>query len=86
MMNLIVENKQYKDVFTNCKLWYARFRKDIPDFKNPIWNNYTFWQFSSEINCKKTGECLYNLPGTRYDMDVNIYNGSRAELLSQWPF
>lgn len=73
-------------VFSKCPLWYARFRKDIPDFEIKMWNTYTLWQFSSEINCKKTGECLYNIPGTFYDIDVNIYNGSKAELLANWPF
>jgi lysozyme len=86
MLNLINKNKQYHTLFSQCKLWYARFRKDIPDFKNDVWQTYTLWQFSSEINCNKTSECLYNVPGTRFDMDVNIYNGSKAEFLSQWPF
>lgn len=86
MLNLIIENTQYQTVFSKCKLWYARFRKDIPDFKNSVWNSYTLWQFSSEINCKKNDDCLYNLPGTKNDMDINIYHGTKDELLSRWPF
>lgn len=86
MLNMIMADKQYQPEFVKCKLWYARFRKDIPDFEPIIWNSYTLWQFSSEINCKKTGECLYNVPGTKYDMDVNVYNGTKAELLAHWPF
>ncbi len=65
-------------------LWYARFRKNVPDFPNQIWKTYTFWQFSSEINCKTTGKCLYNVPGTLFDMDVNVYNGTVKELIENW--
>lgn len=57
------------------KLWYARFKSTVTDFPVGIWKGYYLWQFSSEINCNKTGSCLYNVPGTRYDMDVNIYEG-----------
>src|SRR5690606_28002396 len=58
-----IEKKYDKNsVFAKCPLWYARFRKDIPDFDSGIWNTYALWQFSSEINCQKAGECLYNVP------------------------
>ena len=72
-------------IFSKCGLWYARFVKEIPDFNTNIWDSYSLWQFSSEINCKKTGECLYNVPGTLYDMDVNVYNGTVADLKKHWP-
>jgi GH25 family lysozyme M1 (1,4-beta-N-acetylmuramidase) len=72
-------------IFSNCPLWYARFRKDIPDWQESTWNTYTFWQFSSEINCEKKGECLYNPPGVNFDMDVNAFNGSVYELRILWP-
>ncbi len=86
MLDLI--NRQYgrESIFSLCPLWYARFRKDIPEFEMKVWDSYTLWQFSSEINCKKSGQCLYNIPGTRYDMDVNVYHGSKAELRTRWPF
>lgn len=71
-------------LFQASKLWYARFRSDIPDFPRGIWNSYFLWQFSSEINCSKTGSCLYNVPGTLYDMDVNVFYGTRAVLEAQW--
>ena len=74
-----------KSVFAKCPLWYASFRKDIPDFDSNIWDTYTLWQFSSEINCEKTGDCLYNVPGTEYDMDVNVFNGSITEARAIWP-
>lgn len=71
-------------LFRASKLWYARFRSDIPDFPRGIWNSYFLWQFSSEINCSKTGSCLYNVPGTQFDMDVNVFYGTRAALEAQW--
>lgn len=74
-----------ESVFAKCPLWYARFRKDIPNFDNSVWDTYSLWQFSSEINCNKTNTCLYNVPGTAYDMDVNVYNGSIMELEMKWP-
>ncbi|MBC99256.1 MAG: hypothetical protein CME63_16050 [Halobacteriovoraceae bacterium] len=71
-------------LFQQAKLWYARFKSNVTDFPFGIWNNYFLWQFSSEINCNSTGSCLYNVPGTRYDMDVNVFYGSRGELESRW--
>lgn len=66
------------------KLWYARFKANVTDFPTGIWKDYFLWQFSSEINCSKTGSCLYNVPGTAYDMDVNVYNGNEAQLRYEW--
>ncbi len=80
-----ISRKHGRDsLFSKCPLWYARFTSKIQNFKNDTWSDYTFWQFSCELNCSKTGECLYNLPGTRYDMDVNVYFGSTAELKYKW--
>lgn len=46
------------------------------------------WQFSSEINCTPAHpeKCLYRVPGTKTDMDVNVYHGSIADLKVKWPF
>lgn len=71
-------------LFQQAKLWYARFKSHVTDYPAGIWPNYFLWQFSSEINCSKTGSCLYNVPGTRYDMDVNVYNGSAEDLAMEW--
>ena len=71
-------------LFQNARLWYARFRPSIPNFPEGIWDTYWLWQFSSEINCSRTGRCLYNVPGTKYDMDVNVFFGSKSELEEQW--
>lgn len=71
-------------LFKNSRLWYARFRTNIPDFPKGVWSTYFLWQFSSEINCTSTGSCLYNVPGTKFDMDVNVFYGSKAALQYQW--
>lgn len=71
-------------LFQQSKLWYARFKSSVTDFPVGIWSNYFLWQFSSEINCSTTGSCLYNVPGTKSDMDVNVFYGTTTELASQW--
>lgn len=71
-------------LFQRAPLWYARFRKDIPNFPTGIWNKYFMWQFSSEINCSKTGHCLYNVPGTTNNMDINVYAGTPSQLRKNW--
>lgn len=76
------------DVFAKTHLWYARFKKNVTDFPQGTWETYTLWQFSSEINCTAENRlaCLYTVPGTEYDMDVDVYNGTIEELRSKWPF
>ncbi|MFT6632855.1 MAG: GH25 family lysozyme M1 (1,4-beta-N-acetylmuramidase) [Bacteriovoracaceae bacterium] len=71
-------------LFKQAPLWYARFRSSIPDFPVGIWNDYFLWQFSSEINCKRTGSCLYNVPGTTSYMDINVYAGPKSKLRREW--
>ncbi len=70
-------------LFKQSKLWYARFKDNIPDFPVGIWSNYFLWQFSSEINCTSSS-CLYRVPGTSTDMDVNVFNGPASELELMW--
>jgi lysozyme len=76
------------DVFKRTALWYARFKSTVTDFPKGTWQTYTLWQFSSEINCKADDRtaCLYTVPGTAYDMDVNVFNGTIEELRERWPF
>ncbi|MBV8857806.1 MAG: glycoside hydrolase family 25 protein [Acidobacteria bacterium] len=76
------------EVFSKTLLWYARFRKNIPDFPKGTWDTYKLWQFSSEINCDEDNQsaCLYRAPGTAHDMDVDVYNGSIDKLRRDWPF
>lgn len=81
LLNQKVKNNP---LFQQSKLWYARFKANVTDFPAGIWKNYFLWQFSSEINCTTTGSCLYNVPGTKADMDVNVFHGSATELAAQW--
>jgi lysozyme len=71
-------------------------------FPNKLWRSYTLWQFASEINCPSKyssgKKCSPNIcppnkcpllapvPGTDYNMDVNIYYGTVEDLRSRWPF
>ena len=82
----VLLNKKVKSnpLFQESKLWYARFKSSVTDFPIGIWKNYFLWQFSSEINCTKAGSCLYNVPGTNSDMDVNVHYGNFRELASEW--
>ena len=75
-------------VFPKTHLWYARFKSPVTDFPTKTWDSYTFWQFSSEINCTPVDleRCLFCVPGTQTDMDVNVYRGTVAELKARWPF
>ena len=76
------------DVFVKTNLWYARFRKSVTDFPTGTWKTYTLWQFSCEMNCNAADRrtCLYTVPGTEFDMDVNAYIGTIDELKRAWPF
>ena len=85
VLKSISKKYEKESIFSKCGLWYARFNPTIKNFYNKVWASYSFWQFSSEINCKKTGTCLYNVPGTKYDMDINVYNGTISELKEKWP-
>ena len=76
----IISKSSSRSAFGSAPLWYARFRPDIPDFPKGTWTTYTLWQFSSEIRVQ------YRIPGTRFDMDINVFNGSVEELKRVWPF
>lgn len=89
----ITENYGSESVFAQAPLWYARYLRgnDITRFfPSRLWSTYTLWQFASEINCpSKDGlTCPFSvpIPGTGYDMDVNVFYGTVAELRSKWPF
>ncbi|HEY3102314.1 MAG TPA: glycoside hydrolase family 25 protein [Pyrinomonadaceae bacterium] len=75
-------------VLAKTPLWYARFKSTVNDFPKGTWNSYTLWQFSSEINCTADNRtvCLYTVPGTEYDMDIDVFNGTIEELKQRWPF
>lgn len=90
--NLVTKaiNEKYgaDEVFGKTHLWYARFKRTVTDFPAGAWTTYTIWQFSSEQNCAPTNRsaCLYTVPGTEYDMDIDVYNGTIDELRKKWPF
>jgi GH25 family lysozyme M1 (1,4-beta-N-acetylmuramidase) len=90
--NLVTKaiNEKYgaDEVFAKTHLWYARFKRTVTDFPAGTWSTYTIWQFSSEQNCTPTNRsaCLYTVPGTEYDMDIDVYNGTIDELRMKWPF
>jgi len=76
------------EIFTKTQLWYARFKRTVTDFPVGTWKTYVLWQFSCEMNCKPDdrSNCLYTVPGTAYDMDVDVYHGTIEELRKRWPF
>ncbi len=84
----ITEQYATDEVFSQTRLWYARFKRTVTDFPKGTWQTYALWQFSSEQNCSPANRsaCLYTVPGTEYDMDVDVYNGTIDELRSKWPF
>ncbi len=84
----ISEHYGADEVFAKTRLWYARFKATVTDFPAGTWKTYTLWQFSCELNCDPANRaaCLYTVPGTAYDMDVDVYNGTIEELRKKWPF
>jgi lysozyme len=71
---------RYKDsVLTKAPLWYARFRPKVNDFPTEAWSSYTLWQFSSEILPQ------FQIPGTKSDIDINVFNGTVDQLKKVWP-
>ena len=73
--------------YKNIQLWYARFKTDITGvFPIGTWKSYTLWQFSSQLTCmERPSPCTYRVPGTDYEMDVNIFNGDKQALRQRWP-
>ena len=85
----ISAQRDKSSIFGRAPLWYARFRSSIADdFPSRLWERYTLWQFSSEINCSKTApqKCPYRVAGTDTDIDVNVYPGTVEALRQNWPF
>jgi lysozyme len=71
----------YKNsVFARTPLWYARFKSKVTDFPAGVWQSYTLGQFSSEILVQQP------VPGTKSDMDINVFNGTVDQLKAAWPF
>lgn len=77
-------DSDFAAVAPGTRLWYARYKAHFSPTDLGAWRDYFLWQFSSEINCMADGACLYNVPGVHYDMDVNVFPGSRDELAAAW--
>lgn len=75
----LITAKFMDSVFAKTPLWYARFKSKVSDFPSGLWPSYTLWQFSSEILLQKP------IPGTKPDMDINVYNGSVEQIRASWP-
>lgn len=75
----LISTKYRNTDFAKMPLWYARFKGVVGDFPAEVWQSYTIWQFSSEILLQM------NIPGTKADMDVNVFNGTVEQLRANWP-
>ncbi|TCN55450.1 hypothetical protein D0809_17035 [Flavobacterium circumlabens] len=88
-MDKLTDSK-YVETFNKCKLWLIALPVDgniTGKFKNnTIWNSYSLWQFSCEINCCKGAKkpCYYKVNGIDCYMDYDIYNGTFKELTENW--
>lgn len=73
-------------LLSRLQLWYARFKGDIRGaFPMGNWDSYTLWQFSAHPNCNKR-RCLYRVPGTEPNIDVNVSTLTIEEFDKAWPF
>lgn len=80
MYEAISKKYDKHSVFAKGPLWIARFKPSLSLKTRNVWEDYTLWQFSSELNCSRSRKCLYRVPGTKTDMDVNVFNGDAAAL------
>lgn len=71
-------------LFQQSKLWYARYKTQVTDFPDGIWQSYFLWQFGRKVMCRDSGFCPYTVPGAGYDMDYNVFYGTEAELRAKW--
>ena len=76
----LISTKYKNNIFIKTPLWYARFKSNVTDFPAGVWPSYTLWQFSSELLVQ------HSVPGTKSDMDINVFNGTTEQLKAAWPF
>ena len=82
----IAEHADDLPLLSRLPLWYARYRPEIVGaFPKGNWNQYTFWQFASHVNCKKDA-CPHRLNGAGADIDINISTLSVDDLRKAWPY
>ena len=67
-------------VLSNCPLWYSRYNS-APTGVPAIWNTWTLWQYTDG----NVGPDPKSVPSYGR-CDRNVYNGTKADLLSKWPF
>ncbi len=73
-------------ILSRLPLWYARYKPEIgTHFPKGHWQSYALWQFASQANCSARS-CPYRVPGTQFDIDVNVASLSAEELRKAWPF
>lgn len=71
-------------VFAKCPLWYVLYVPKLLPMETQVWSGVSVWLFSSAVNCKETGACKYNVPGTRSDIGVSVFHGDSAALEVFW--
>jgi lysozyme len=84
--NLLRESLKNVDqsILSNCALWYARYN-DNPIGVPKIWNDWTLWQYTDGNLPGSLPDNLKSIPGYgRCDRDT--FNGTRQQLLQNWPF
>lgn len=82
----IADNRNRYPLLSRLPLWYARYKPEIGEhFPKGHWQNYALWQFGSQTNCNAR-KCPYRVPGTNYDIDVNVTSMNVEELRKAWPF
>jgi len=77
----ISEQYDSSSVFAKTPLWLSRPQPRLGDLSKRVWSDYTLWQFSTEENCSPNKECLYRVPGTEQDMDIDVLNGNAKALV-----
>lgn len=82
----IADNRSRYPILSRLPLWYARYKPEIgTHFPKGHWQSYALWQFASQSNCNAR-RCPYRVPGTRFDIDVNVASMSAEDLRKAWPF
>lgn len=82
----IADNKDRYRLLSRLPLWYARYSAGVDmHFPKGNWSTYTLWQFLSQENCNSR-RCPYRIPGTGYDIDINVASMSVEALHAAWPF
>jgi lysozyme len=67
-------------ILANCPLWYARYAK-VPIGIPKIWKDYKLWQYTDGNSGLDP-----QIVGGIGNCDRDTYNGTRAQLLTDWPF